>query len=132
MPLAIQESDAPASHLAAARALPLPDFHIPACTAAPIVGINDVVLGGAVEAGFLRKYANGFLLKDHDAFRTTYIFSAEVSKWFHGSGEASPERWQKPDFALHKSNVWRRSEVIQAFGSQQMWNFEPFESATSE
>ena len=124
------------SHLAAARARPLPDFHIPACTAAPIVGVNDVVLGRAVEAGLVRKYANGFLLKDLDAFRTTYVFPAEISKWFEGSGRSfartMAEAGFRPVATLHKINIWHRSEVAQAFGSQQMWNFKPFESGTPE
>ncbi|AJA09893.1 hypothetical protein SKP52_15055 [Sphingopyxis fribergensis] len=124
------------SHLAAARALPLPDFHIPACTAAPIIGVNDVVLGRAVEGGLLRKYTNGFLLKDLDAFRTTYIFPAEISKWFDGSGRSFAKTMAEAGFCpaatLHKSNIWRRSEVVQTFGSQQMRNSKPFESARPE
>lgn len=123
-------------HLVDARAIPLPDSFVPACTAAPIVGVNDAVLGQAVNAGLLQKHEEGFLLKDLDAFRTAYIFPSEISKWFDGSGwrfaRTMEECGISPVATLHKINIWQRSDVAQVFGSQAKWNMRTFESATSE
>ncbi len=108
--------------LVAARAIPLPDMHIPACTAAPIVGVNDAVLGQAVKAGLLRKHEEGFLLHELDAFRATYIFPSEISKWFNGSGlrfaRTMAEAGIHPVATLNKINIWQRSDVVRMLGSQ--------------
>ncbi|WP_326914444.1 hypothetical protein [Sphingopyxis chilensis] len=124
------------THLEQARTLPLPDIYIPACTAAPIIGVNDVVLGRAAESGLLRKHAKGFLLEDLAVFRSTYVFPSEISKWFDGSGRsfanAMAEAGLCPAATLHKSNIWRRSDVNLVFGSQQIRNFEAVESAVPE
>lgn len=101
-----------------------------------IVGVNDAVLGQAVKAGLLRKHDEGFLLNKLDAFRTTYIFPSEISKWFDGSGlrfaRTMAEAGIRPVATLHKINIWRRSDVVQTFGGRYSWNMKPFESAMSE
>jgi hypothetical protein len=102
-----------------ARAAPLPAVEIAMRVAAPIIGMNQVMLARIVDAGMLRKGPNGIALQELANFREIYIGPGEIARWFKLSGHQFANTmsrggaWQVGSF--HQANLWLRAEVERVF-----------------